>query len=363
MNAPIGLVLSYGWYNCSMGITSAGRPPETVPLEVVPTTQGRFHVLALDGGGVRGIFTAALLAGLEDDTGRPVAELFDLAVGTSTGGIIALGLGAGLTPREILNFYMDERKHIFPNPLGWRSLRHPFFAKYRPGGLEDAVKRAFGTKTLGESRMPLVIPSYDLGENAVHLFKTPHHDRLKRDYKIPMWTVAMATSAAPTFFPAFRLPGDHTRLIDGGVWANNPAMVGVTEAVSMFGQRPEDVRVLSLGTTVSLRPRRSRLDNGGLIRWARGPNVIDVLMNGQSAGAFAQVKHLIGSDNAFRLDPLAPAELAKLDACDAEALVAKASHHSRDFCPTFEQVFGSHVPAPYVPLRGPMAKEGAHAHH
>ncbi len=140
-------------------------------------------------------------------------------------------------------------------------------------------------------------------------------------------------------------------------------MVGVTEAVSMFGQRPEDVRVLSLGTAVSMRTRRSRLDNGGLIRWALGPSVIDVLLNGQSAGAFAQVKHLIGPENAYRLDPPAPAELAKLDACDAEALIAKASHHSRDFCPTFEQAFGSHVPAPYVPLRGPMAKEGAHAHH
>ena len=342
---------------------SAGGPPDTVPLEAVRPTQRRFQVLALDGGGGPGIFTAALLAGLEDDTSRPVADLFDLVVGTSTGGIIALGLGAGLTPREILDFYVEERNHIFPNRLVWRSLRQLFVAKYWPGGLEAAVKRVFGTKVLGESGVPLVIPSYDLGENDVHLFKTPHHERLKRDYRVPMWAVAMATSAAPTFFPAFRLPGDHTRLIDGGVWASNPTMVGVTEAVSMFGQRPEDVRVLSLGTTVSMRTRRSRLDNGGLIRWARGPSVVDVLLNGQSAGAFAQVKHLIGPENAYRLDPPAPAELAKLDACDAEALIAKASHHSRDFCPTFEQAFGSHVPAPYVPLRGPMAKEGAHAHH
>ena len=109
-----------------------------------------------------------------------------------------------------------------------------------------------------------------------------------------MWAVAMATSAAPTYFPAFRLPGDHTRLMDGGVWANNPAMVGVTEAVSMFGQRLEDIRVLSLGTTASARTRRSRLDNGGLIRWVRGPSVIDVLLTGQSTGAFAQVRHLVG---------------------------------------------------------------------
>ena len=73
----------------------------------------RFQLLALDGGGVRGIFTAALLAGLEEDVGSPVVDHFDLIVGTSTGGIIALALGAGLTPREILDFYVDERHAIF----------------------------------------------------------------------------------------------------------------------------------------------------------------------------------------------------------------------------------------------------------
>jgi len=86
------------------------------------------------------------------------------------------------------------------------------------------------------------------------------------------------------------------------------------------------------------------------------------LLNGQSAGAFAQVQHLIGPENAHRLNPPAPDELAKLDACDARELIAKASHHSRVFCPVFEKVFGSHIPAPYVPFHGPTAKEGAHAH-
>jgi hypothetical protein len=341
---------------------STGDPPAAAPLDAPQPVRRRFQVLALDGGGVLGIFTAALLAGLEEDTGHPVADAFDLVVGTSAGGIIALGLGAGLRPREILDFYVEERNRIFPNRLGWRSLRWPFLAKYRADGLEAALKRVFGTRLLGESRLPLVIPSYDLGENDVHIFKTPHHNRLKRDFKVPMWAVAMATSAAPTYFPAFRLPGDETRLIDGGVWANNPAMVGVTEAVSMFGQRPEDIRVLSLGTTQSLSPRRSGLDNGGLLRWARGSNLVGVLLNGQSVGAFAQVQHLIGADRARRLDPPAPVELAKLDACDAQALLAKASHHSREFCPAFEQVFGSHVPAPYVPLHGMPQEEGSYAH-
>src|SRR5438309_1838047 len=106
---------------------------------MVATPSTRFQVLALDGGGVRGIFAAALLAGLEADTGRPVLDHFDLVVGTSTGGIIALGLGAGLSPREVLDFYVEEKMKIFANPLGWRKLRHPFAAKYRPKGLRTAL--------------------------------------------------------------------------------------------------------------------------------------------------------------------------------------------------------------------------------
>ena len=319
----------------------------------------RFQVLALDGGGVRGIFTAAILAGLEEDVGSPVVEHFDLVVGTSTGGIIALALGAGLTPRQILEFYVEERAGIFASLPLVTNLRRPFRAKYRPEGLEAALKRIFGERLLGESRVPLVVPSYNLGENTVYLFKTPHHERLRRDCRVPMWAVAMATSAAPTYFPAFRLPTDHVRLVDGGVWANNPAMVGVTEAVSMFGRALDEIRVLSVGTTTNVAPRSSKLDDAGLLRWARRTNVVEVLMAGQAAGAFAQVQHLVGPENAHRLNPPAPAELGTLDRCDARELIGKAAHHSRVFAPVFQSEFAAHIAAPFTPSHGPHSKAGS----
>jgi len=343
-----------------MGLDPVERRPAPTAAE---REARRFQVLALDGGGVRGIFTAALLAGLEEDTGRQILDHFDLIVGTSTGGIVALGLGAGLTPRDILDFYVSENRRIFANPLGWRILRRPFVAKYRPKRLQAALQRTFSETLLGDSAVPLVVPSFNLGENAVYIFKTPHHERLKRDYRVPMWAVAMATSAAPTYFPAFQLPGDGVRLIDGGVWTNNPAMVGVTEAVSIFGQRLDDVRVLSLGTTSTVKLGRTGLNNGGLVRW--GLNATNVFLDGQSAGAFAQVQHLIGVDHAHRLNPPAPEELGSLDACDAQELIAKAAHYSRQFSPTFDAVFGSHIRSPYTPFHGPKAQEGAHVlvHH
>jgi patatin-like phospholipase/acyl hydrolase len=312
--------------------------------------------LSLDGGGIRGIFTAALLVGLEKDLGGPVLDHFDLVVGTSTGGLVATALGAGLSAEEILDLYVREKATIFPGPHWARKLKQFIGPKYSPRGLESVLRGAMGDQRLGESRVPLVIPSFDLGENRVYLFKTPHHTRLKRDWKVPMWQVAMATCAAPTYFPAYELPEEHVRLVDGGVWANNPATVGIAEAVSMFEQPLETLRLLSLGTTADSRTRRRSTDRAGIVQWLRGRNIVNVLLTGQSVGAFTQVQHLIGPQNAHRLDPPAPDGLAELDAADARDLKAKASFHSRAFCPTFESVFAGHTPAPYRPLYGPAAE-------
>jgi len=313
----------------------------------------RFAVLSIDGGGVRGIFAAAVLASLERDTGTRIVEHFDLVVGTSTGGIIALGLGAGMSPEEILALYIDNADSIFP--ARQRSvLARPLSlvrAKYKADGLRRVVQQVFGDTLLCESTVPLVIPSYNIGENAVYLFKTPHHERLRRDWRVPMWQVAMATTAAPTFFPAYSLPGDHVRLVDGGVWANSPSMVGIVEAVSMFGQSLDQIRLLSLGTTVAAGYRQRSLDRGGLIQWIRSPNVAQVLLAGQSQGAFTASEHLLGRGRAFRLNPPAPESLARLDAADARDLLAAAAHHSRDFCPTFAAEFASHQRGRYTPLR------------
>lgn len=313
----------------------------------------RFAVLSIDGGGVRGIFAAAVLASLERDTRTRIIDHFDLIVGTSTGGIIALGLGAGMSPEEVLALYVDNVNSIFPS---WRRgiLGRPLSlvrSKYKPDGLREVVQGVFEDKLLCESAVPLVVPSYNVGENAVYLFKTPHHERLRRDWRVPMWQVAMATTAAPTFFPAYSLPGDHVRLVDGGVWANSPSMVGVVEAVSMFGQPLERIRLLSLGTTVAAAYRPRKLDRGGLIHWARSPNVAQVLLAGQSQGAFTASEHLLGRGRAFRLNPPAPESLVKLDAADTRDLLASGAHHSRDFCPTFAAEFASHRRGPYTPLR------------
>jgi patatin-like phospholipase/acyl hydrolase len=309
----------------------------------------RFQVLSLDGGGVLGIFTAAFLAQLEQDLGRPVVDSFDLIVGTSTGGIIAAGLGAGLSAAEILAAYVEGAATVFPGPRVVRQLIHPVRHKYSDAGREALLRQLLGDRTLGESLKPLVLPSFNLGSHNVYLFKTPHHERLRRDWRIPLWQAAMATSAAPTYFPAYDLPTDHSRLIDGGVWANNPCMVGVAEATSLFAMPLSAVRLLSIGTTSPHQRRRRNLDKGGLLQWVRSPNILETLMAGQSAGAFTQAIHLLGAERAHRVDVPTPAGKFRLDRATPESLIAAAGDTSRTFCPTYLDVFGDHVAEPFQP--------------
>lgn len=318
---------------------------------ILPTqTMDRFQILSLDGGGIKGIFSAGVLTAIEEDLGISVAEHFDLIAGTSTGGIIAIGLGLGLKPREIVEFYLREGPSIFPKLCGLKSLLHWVHRKYSARPLEEALKRCFKEKRFGDSTKRLVIPSYNLGEDDVYIFRTPHAERLRRDYKVPAWKVAKATSAAPTFFPASR-DVDSLRLIDGGVWANNPSLVAVTEAFGTLKVPLSAIHVCSIGTSDSVTHRKKRLNRGGIIDWGRESAAVDVIMRGQSIGVHNQVTWLLGKDHIERLDPKVAADEFSLDDVrKADDLIAKAAHHSRVFMPTFKERFMSHRAAPFDPL-------------
>ncbi|PLS76900.1 MAG: patatin [Chloroflexi bacterium] len=298
---------------------------------------------------MKGIFSAAVLAAIEEDLGIRIIDHFDLIAGTSTGGLIAVGLGLGLRPREIVEFYLREGSAVFP--IGFiATLRHWVRSKYSAKPLEGALKRCFGDKRFGDSTKRLVIPSYNIGEDDVYIFRTPHVERLKRDYKLPAWKVARATSAAPTFFSAFR-GIDKTRLIDGGVWANNPSMVALVEASCVLDVPLEHLAILSIGTSDTVSYRKATLDQGGIFAWATGNAAVDVIMRGQSIGAANQATFLLGKDRFERLSPKVAVNEFSLDGIHkADDLIGKAAHYSRVFTPTFERKFGAHQAAPYTPL-------------
>jgi patatin-like phospholipase/acyl hydrolase len=312
-----------------------------------------FQILALDGGGIKGLFSAAVLTHLEEDLQINVTDYFDLIVGTSTGGIIALGLGIGMRPREIVSFYVKKGHEIFPRGVGF-SLRQFWRNKFNASPLENALKEFFNDKLLGESRKRLVIPSYNLGDDDVYLFKTAHHERLKRDYKVPIWKVALATSAAPTYFPSFRRV-NHIRLIDGGIWANNPTMVGIVEAVSMLGQSLDSIKVLSLGTTDEIKIRPAKLDKGGFWQWKKA--ALDVFLRAQNIGTFTQALHLLGEGKVIRLNPKVPDGLFAMDKLSEKELLSKAAHESRHFTPKFKKDFMEHIAPVFTSMHPKENKE------
>jgi hypothetical protein len=262
-----------------------------------------FRILSIDGGGIKGIFPAALLAGLERRFlgGRSISHHFDLITGTSTGGILALGLAAGKTSQELLDVYQQRGQQIFPPGRIrrlWRNLRGVSLHRYDRGALTSALDGALGVRTLAESHSRLCIPAFEGHHGEVYIFKTPHHPDYRMDGRERMVTVGQATSAAPCYFRA--LDSDGYRVVDGGIWANNPVMIGLVDALSCFAIDPAQIQILSLGCgREPVRVSHSKAV-GGLWSWR---NVIFAAMDLQSQNALGQARLLIGPERVTRLEP------------------------------------------------------------
>lgn len=310
----------------------------------------RFQILALDGGGAKALFTAHVLARLEQDLAVSINDSFDLIAGTSAGGIVALGLGAGLTPSEIVGHYQQLVGTVFPaaRRRPWRRPRQLIAPIYDGGALRMALTKVLGERLLGDSTKRLVIPAWDVQRGAVHIFKTPHHTRLARDWRISMVDIAMATSAAPLYFPAARVDGH--RLIDGGVWANNPSVVAIAEAVSMLNVPLSSIRVLNVGTIDQLTNHPKRRDRGGLLQWAKP--ITPLILSAGSRGGQGIAEHLIRKSAYTRFDALVPGGLYALDSADPNDVAGLAASVSRELSPVYTDRFADHEAAEYTPLIG-----------
>ena len=303
-----------------------------------------FRVLSLDGGGIRGAFSAACLAKLESSVDRPITDYFDLIAGTSTGGIIALALGLGipsetirdmyagngvriftrrqqqrLLPKATLGLWIAKRGGLLPNSFDVKSFVH---ARYTSDILAGILTDLFQDQTLGMiTTTRLVIPAIDLIKGSTVTFKTPHQPNFVRDRHFRAVDVALATAAAPTYFPAAAF--NNTLYCDGGLWANNPSVVGYAEAMKILQvcSEPEtplfdraDVRLLSVGTGIPRYYFKPRNDNDGLFGW--GPQLFEVSSGAQSQGAHFKAQYLVGSDRYRRIDFEMPQSPWPLDAVD-----------------------------------------------
>lgn len=249
---------------------------------------------------MRGIFTASYLAAIEEGLGRRMIDIVDLIVGTSTGGIIGLGLAHGLSAREMRAFYTQHGPEVFtnPRPLYQRLRNRP---KYDRKPLDAALQQTFGGAVMNDLRKHVCITSHELVAGTTRVFKDDHAPGLHWGGEQLVWKVAAATAAAPTFFEPMQM-GDQDSHVDGGVWANNPAMVGITEAVRYYDRDLTEIRLLSVGTTSAVFRVRSHAEaaNLGLIGWAR--KMSGLLQGTVSMAADRQAQLLLPDGHYLRVD-------------------------------------------------------------
>lgn len=248
------------------------------------------YVLSIDGGGILGLYSANILKHIQEDLlgGEAFSEYFDLVTGTSTGGIIALGLASGHTAEEIVDFYQKYGGCIFPK----KSLVAQLFGALTSGiysnqALISCLDDFFGATKVSECTMNFCVPSIDVSEGKSLVFKTNNSGTQTRDNEILLRDIALATSAAPIYLPMHAF-GSYSALADGGLWQNNPSLIGLIEASTSMDA--ESVRVLSIGNPLSKIKESvlNKKNRNGLFSWQKkivtlpmkvSSNATDYIMN------------------------------------------------------------------------------------
>lgn len=233
-----------------------------------------FQILSLAGGGYLGLYTACVLAELEEQAGEPLGRRFDLIAGTSVGGILAIALAYEIPMLRIKQLFLENGTRIFSgrslptNPVSrlrdlTRSVLGP---KYDGIALKKALVTHLGKKTLGDALHAMVVPAVNISNCTTKVFKTPHCAGSRGDENIRAASVAMATSAAPTYFPSIPI-GDEL-YADGGMFAVAPDLIAMHEAEYFMKINPSRIRMLSIGTaTANYRPDTRLSEKDGAVEW------------------------------------------------------------------------------------------------
>ncbi|MGA0585932.1 CBASS cGAMP-activated phospholipase [Dyella sp. KRB-257] len=260
-----------------------------------------FTILALSGGGYLGLHEAVLLRELERALHRPIAEAFDLICGSSIGAVTAMALAVGTPARDIEAGFLQHGARIFPGHV-WRasrplaylsSIRYMFRSRYRGEAVGETVDAIVGAqRTLGEARTRLVIPVINASTGRLEVIKTPHSERNWYYAELRLAEVAMAATAAPTYFPIASLRDQ--LYVDAGIFANSPGMFGLHEASHYCKVPTQAIHVLSLGTHVT-RPRltpRERRDLGAL-GWLKGGRLYTTMSAAQRELTDNILRHIL----------------------------------------------------------------------
>lgn len=276
-----------------------------------------YRILSFDGGGIRGLVTLAILKRLEAQVPGLIQNA-DLLAGTSTGGIIALGLAAGKSVDELIALYQDRGKEIFDDSW-WDDIRDiggVTGADYDQRKLAKILQHVFGDIRLQDLRKQVLIPTFDLDNEAKDPAKRTWHPKFFHNFPgedsdgaESVVDVALHTSAAPTYFPS------HDGFIDGGVVANNPSLAAVAQTQDARNTAPapklKDIHLLSLGTGTNLSFIKGRELDWGLAQWAKP--LVNLLLDASMGIADFQCRQLL-KGTYQRIAPVFPPDInIKLD--------------------------------------------------
>ncbi|AVP87588.1 hypothetical protein phytr_6470 [Candidatus Phycorickettsia trachydisci] len=330
-------------------------------------------ILSIDGGGVRGIIPARILQEIEDRTGRHSAELFDAISGTSTGGMITLALAKAdkegdpaLSAKDVLDIYLHRSKEIFAGQtVCWKMQTGCglWGSKYNRSNFDKMLEEVFGKALLSQTVCPVFVPIYSL-ENYKPFISGTFFAKSNKVNDFYLKDIAGATSAALTLFPpkVFKSPNDSVTYkgVDGGIYANNPSLIGISGAYLMQPSLALDsIELVSLGTGELKRGTEKEengakksidiedivedvMDNDGVIGWLQGRDIIGSMMDADSVIAEAAMKAMLKQGNHFRFQVDLPDSLKNMDDCSdqtisglltlAENFIAENTHAIDELC-------------------------------
>ena len=296
-----------------------------------------YRVLSLDGGGMRGLYTASVLQSLVNRFSRPdsrnkdIGKGFDLIAGTSTGGILACGLAAGIPINRIVELYSKKGNRIFTDPFPskkvlkklWWVFKNSRKAVNSNKTLTQELQDIFHNKTMGqvynERQIGLCVTAVNLIDHSPRIFKTPHDPSKNMDNNRRLTDICLASSAAPILFPIAHIPdpersGIYEDFVDGGLWSNNPILVALVEAI-VCSRKNQKIEIISIGTCAP--PTGQTISdnsiNRGLFGWKFGISPMELSMDAQSKSSHfisdflcAQLKKLGKDITIYRLKQKAP---------------------------------------------------------
>lgn len=289
---------------------------------MINNSDKKFSILSIDGGGIRGLLPAKVLAELEQELqrahpGKKLYEHFDLICGTSTGAILAIAIALGIPANNLVKFYKDHAQMIFPKwylkiiPRKGRAIITSIYSnKKLRKKLKEIYSEANGgvPPNLHDMKTNVCIPVFNGNDGQINVLKTRHSEEYFRDYKLPAHEVALSSASAPIYFPphTFRFSNEHgtgmnVNMIDGGIFANNPSLIAILEATEKLGQDFADIRLLSLGTGKGRHIIKSSWRPKDIWYWLfPKPRLLDIILDSQAQITeqyIAFLKKIVGKQN------------------------------------------------------------------